>query len=305
MPASTRIRSIFYASWIEKQEPHNVGTLRENLRSLKKEARVNELGRELASTGWRILTVAGQTVGSPTFGADSRPDKFTPFRSSSPDALHASEPESFLLHPIDAQRNLAEPSGGNVVFGPAGLTRALDGASGWYQLAYQVTRPPDGAAHALTVDLRRPGIEIRTTRTVIASTSEGQAEARVRRLLGGAFEEGELQVELAVGSASPALDLGRGASDPMTEIETTVHFGLFAGLMRPGDGLRVSVGIVAGGTEPRVEHRQEQLNEASAGWIYTFPAHWPTGSAARLAVTVEHLASGLWGGAVVDLAMPP
>ena len=89
---------------------------------------------------------------------------------------------------------------------PAGLRRALDEATGWYQLTYQVNRPPDGAVHDLEMKLRRPGVAVKTTRVVTAATSESQAEARARRLLGGVDEDGELRVDLALGPATAGDD---------------------------------------------------------------------------------------------------
>ena len=285
----------FYSPFVEKQEPHNVFQLREDLRELKKEGSVNNLGRELASTGWRILAVAGQTTGSSTSGADSRTDKFIAFLTDDPDTVHAVDSQFLLLDPIDAQRNLAEPSGGDVVVGPAGLDRALDQASGWYVLTYQVARPPDGAAHALELQPRRAGIELATTQLVTAATSEGQAEARVRRLLGGAAEEGELGMDLALGDSTA------DGKHLTAEATATVHFGDLAPLIRPGSVLRVTIAVASGGEVPGVEHRQERLQAESAGWIYSFPIRWPAETGSQLTVTIEDVASGLWGSTVVDL----
>ncbi len=286
----------FYAPWIEKLEPHNTFQFREDLRSLKKAGSVNHLGRELAATGWRILAVAGQTVGSSTSGADSRSDKFQSFLTASTDTVHAVDSSYLLLDPIDSQRNLAEPSGGDVVIGPAGLERALDKTTGWYVLTYQVDRAPDGASHALDLQPARAGVKIATTQLITAATSEGQAEARVRRLLGGVAEQGELAIDLDIGAPAP----GDGKK-LRADVEATVHFADLAGLVRPGSTLRVSIGVLAGDDLPSVEHRQETLQEASAGWIYTFPTEWRDAPNARLAVTVEDVASGLWGSATVDL----
>ena len=285
----------FYAPFVQKQEPHNAFQLREDLRALKKQGSVNNLGRELAATGWRILAIAGQTTGSSTAGADSRTDKFVSFLSTSDDAIHAVDSANLLLDPVDSQRHLAEPSGGDVVIGPAGLDRALQEASGWYVLTYQVARAPDGASHTLELQSRRSGIELTTTELITAATSEGQAEARVRRLLGGAAEQGELQVDLLV-SESKA-----DGEHLAAEATATVHFADLAALMRPGAALRVSVGVASGSEAPGVDHRLEKLKEASAGWIYAFPIRWPA-DGGRLAVTVEDVASGVWGSAVIDLA---
>ncbi len=285
----------FYAPWVEKLEPHNSVQLREDLRSRQKETSVNAMGSELAATGWRVLAVAGQTTGNPTGGAEMRSDRGTSFLSGDTDAVHAVEAQYLLLDPIDSQRHLAEPSGGNVVVGPAGLSRALDQSAGWYQLTYQVARAPDGKARSLALKPRRPGIELATTRIVTAATSEGQAEARVRRVLGGAEESGELGIDLVV--SPPPSEGATGA------VEVTANFGSLAPLMRSGTTLRVSVAVVSGDREPVVEHRDEQLAETSAGWIYSFPVTWPLEPGGQLAVTVEELASGAWGGGRADLVV--
>ncbi|MCP3956643.1 MAG: hypothetical protein GY719_02200 [bacterium] len=286
----------FYQPFIEKLEPHNASQLREHLRALRKESDVNALGRELAGTGWRILSVAGQTTGSSTFSADARTDKFLTFMTDGTEGIRAADPSWLLIDPIDAQRALAEPSGGDVAVGPAGLGRALEESTGWYLLTYQVTRPPDGEVHDLELRLNRPGVEVKTSKLVTAATSEGQAEARLKRLLGGSADRGELRLELAIGPAAP------GEEGTLTaEVEATLHFGSLAPLMRPGTALRVSVASAAGDGDPSIVHERERLAEASAGWIYTFPVQWPSDAPARLAVTVEELASGLWGSAVSDL----
>jgi len=81
----------------------------------------------------------------------------------------------------------------------------------------------------------------------------------------------------------------------------TVHFGPLAPLMRAGTKLRVSVAVVGGGAEPSVEHREEELKEEAAGWIYSLPVRWSAAAGGRLAVTVEAIALGVWGSAVIDL----
>jgi hypothetical protein len=295
--------SLFYVPWVAQLEPHNVPDIREQLLTKRKEDSINSLGRELASTGWRIVTVAGQTVGSSTSSADSRTNKFISFLSGPVDSSYttdALDTDFLLVDPIDAQRNLAEPSGGDVAIGPGGLERTLDAASGWYLLTYQVERPPDGAPHALALEARRPGLQLNTTEIVTSATSEGQAEARVRRLLGGSTDQGELTIDLILGEVAPAEDQDKKRT---AEVEATVHFGSLAPFMRPGTNLRVSVAVVADGADPTVVHRSEQLAEASAGWIYTFPVEWPAKTPCRLAVTVEELATAVWGGSEVELPL--
>jgi hypothetical protein len=192
---------------------------------------------------------------------------------------------------------LAEASGGDAVVGAAGLRSALDSTSGWYLLSYQVARRPDGTAHALELRAHRPEVEITTNRTVTAATSEGQAEARVLRLLGGWTGRGEIPVALKVGP--PAESAKRRLT---AWIDATVEFGSLARVLDRGERvLRVSVALGSGKSEPIVVHRREQLARTQEGWVYTFPLEWKAVAGSQLAVTVEELASGIWGGGVVEL----
>ncbi|MEE8525639.1 MAG: hypothetical protein V3T72_17010 [Thermoanaerobaculia bacterium] len=292
----------FYIGFVDKLEPHNSSQVRAELIQMQQAVSVGALGRELAGTGWRILGVAGQSTASDTFGADSRTDKFATFLSASSDAIRASDPEFMMLDPIGAQRHLAAASGGDVAVGKGGLRRALDETSGWYQLTYQVARAPDGKVHQLAVETGRAGVKLVTSDLVTAATSEGQAEARARRLLGGADDFGELPVELEI---APPAETERLLT---AEVEAVLHLSEFAPVLRQtrtGMVLRVSVAVAAKGAEPTVIHRLEQLENVPPGWIYAFPVQWPAGPGSRLSVTVEDLASGLWGGAVVDLPAGP
>ena len=247
------------------------------------------------------MPVAGQTTASGTTGADSRTDKFSTFMSAGTDSIRASDPSWLMLDPIGSQRHLAAASGGDAVVGSAGLGKALDKAGGWYLLSYQVARPPDGEAHDFELRPLRRGIEFTSSQLVTAATSEGQAAARVQRLLGGSSDRGELALDLSVGA-----DAAASRKKWLTaQIEATVGFGELAAVIYRIEGpksLRVSIAVVAGDAEPTVEHRLEPLTGRPGGWIYTFPVEWPDDPGARLAVTVEELASGLWGGAVVELA---
>ncbi len=291
----------FYLGFIDKLEPHNTAEFRAEFLELRQSPAVGALGRELAGTGWRLLPVAGQTTANSTVGADSRTDKFSTFMSAGIDSIRSGDPSWLMLDPIGSQRHLALASGGDAVVGSAGLAKALDEAGGWYLLSYQVARPPDGEAHDFEIRPRRPGIELTTSQVVTASTSEGQAAARVVRLLGGSTDRCELTLDLAAGAPGDA----ERKKWLMAQIEATVGFGELAGVIYQIDGpkmLRVSIAVAAGDAEPTVEHRDEPLIGRPGGWIYTFPVEWPAEPGARLAVTIEELTSGLWGGRVIELA---
>lgn len=137
-----------------------------------------------------------------------------------------------------------------------------------------------------------------TEDAVIASeTFEGEAAARVRRLLRGSTEQSDLVVEIAVTDPRPA------EGKKMTaEATVTTHLTAISALLAEGSrrNLRISVGVLAGDNEPFVLHRMETVDGVVDAWSYKVPLQWPKGSA-TLAVVVEDLGSGAWGGAVSQL----
>jgi hypothetical protein len=204
---------------------------------------------------------------------------------------------SVLINPIATQRHLAAPSGGDVAMGGGGLDDLMASSSGWYRLSYQIDRPPDGANHAISVTSNRPGISIRTTSIIASETDEGAASARVRRLLRGSQEAGDLGVRVEVADVRPTEDKNSTA-----EATVTVDLTAIAALQMEGAhrNLRLSIGILPEGQAPFVMHRVESVGGVVAQWKYSVPLEWPQGGA-QLAVVVEDLGSGAWGGTVTQL----
>ena len=98
--------------------------------------------------------------------------------------------------------------------------------------------------------LQRPrplhsGIEVTSNQLVTAATTEGEAAARVVRLLGGSADRGELTVDLNAG-ATAAADRKKWLA---AQIEATVGFGQLAAVIHQIEGpklLRVSIAVTAG-----------------------------------------------------------
>jgi len=290
----------FYLPFIENLEPHNSYWARENLGRRRLSARVDALSKELAGVGWRIQALAGNATASPTYSAElSRADKVESFTGADFNLMPTAEQSPWLMvDPIGTQRHLVAASGGGASVGSAGLSAVLEGTAGWYLLTYQVERPPDGAVHGLEVRPQRSGVEVTTNRVVTAATSEGQSEARLRRLLLRSSDRGELPVELVVGPAS-TLDDERLTA----EVEVKIRFSPFAQVLFRSEGgptLRISVAVEAAGSTATSEHRLEQPSEAEE-WVYAFPLEWPAEEAASVAVSVEDLATAIWGGARLEL----
>ncbi len=288
----------FYLPFVERMETQSSGAAREEFKRFRQTERVDRVGRDLAASGWLVIPVATRTTGSASGSADTGGgDRFQQFLSAQPDAIRSSRANFLLLDPIGSQRHLAAPSGGEVAMGADGLDRLISSSAGWYQLSYQIDRPPDGANHQLAISTVRPGTTIRSSSVIASETLEGEAAARVRRLLRGSAEKSDLVVEIALTEPRPA------EGKKMTADATvTVHLDAISALLVEGGRriLRVSVGVLAGANEPFVLHRMETVDGVVDAWGYEVPLQWPKGPA-TLAVVVEDLGSGAWGGAVREL----
>ena len=284
----------FYLPFVERAESQNVGAAHEDFKRFRQSERIGAVGRDLAAAGWLVIPVAGRTTGKQAGAADTGGgDRFQAFLSAASDVSLTPQAEWLLLDPIGAQRHLAAPSGGDVVMASAGLDSLIDETAGWYRLSYQVDRPPDGAMHRLSVASSTPGLELRTSDVVSSESSEGQAAVRIRRLLRGSTEAGSLSLTLAVGASRPA-----AAGLSATDVSANLDLGPIASLFAAGQSraLRISVGVNSGTEIAFMHHTVEQVTGPVVGWRYAFPLQWPTGSA-ELAVIVEDLESGAWGGA--------
>jgi hypothetical protein len=181
--------------------------------------------------------------------------------------------------------------------GADGLDDLMDASAGWYRLTYQIDRPPDGAEHQLAISTDREGVEIRAATVIASETVEGAASARVRRLLRGSQERGDLVVSVEATPPQPA------AGKILTAQATvTVDLKPIAALMSEGGrrSVRLSIGILPEGQDPFVLHRVETVDGVVDTWRYGVPLEWPQGPAA-LAVVVEDLGTGAWGGTVTRM----
>ena len=289
----------FYIPYIERIEPQNADSVREELKRYRQSARVQKLGNELAAAGWLVMPVASRSQGAQLANAElSGDNRFQNSFESSHEGMRTGLPTNLLVDPLGPERELAAPSGGEVLMGGKGLDKLAGESAGWYRLTYQVDRPADGALHTVALTTSRPGIDLETCKTVASETSEDQAAARVRRLLRGAGEPGELNVAVAVGP------LQKGANNLLsTRLTLDVGFEPIGALFANGQErvVRVSVGVGTGDGPPFILHRIETVTTPS--WKYTVPLEW-MGGGGRLAVVVEDLGSGAWGAVTKELPGP-
>ena len=288
----------FYLPFVERMETQSSGAAREEFNRYRQTERVDQVGRDMAAAGWLVIPVATRTTGTGSGSADTGGgDRFQQFLSAQPDAIRSDRADFLLLDPIGSQRHLAAPSGGEVAMGADGLDRLISSSAGWYRLSYQIDRPPDGADHQLEISTNRPRTNIRSTSVIASETPAGAAAARVRRLLRGSTENSDLVVEIALTEPRPI------EGKKMTaEADVTVHLDPISALLVEGGrrNLRVSVGVLADDNEVFILHRTETVDGVVDVWGYEVPLQWPRGPA-TLAVVVEDLGSGAWGGSVREL----
>jgi len=289
----------FYIPFVEQFEPDSVVELRERFEGVARAVQVQDVGRELAASGWRVYSVAGHSTAASATAAEMHGGtRFQAFMSTGTEVVRVSEPGWLFVDPIGPQRHLSAPSGGGVAVGSGEVAKVLDRAQGWYRLAYQVARPPDGREHALAVRALRQGVDVQQPAVVASETLQRQAESRLHRLLDGSAGSGGLPVRVEHGTVSPMDDGLLGC-----ELEVVVDLSSLREMIvgRGGASLRVSMAVEVVDREPFVIHRQELLpGQTGEGWRYVVPLRWPA-EPGLLAVVVEELASGLWGGMVMEL----
>jgi hypothetical protein len=244
-----------------------------------------------------VVPLATRTLGSPSFGAEySGGERFQAFLTDGGGYL--TNVDYMLLDPLGSQQHLAAPSGGRVVMGGKGLDKLIAEATGWYRLTYQVARAPDGAYHDVAVVSKRPDVEVRGTGVVVSGTSEGRAAMRSRQLLADSQDRGELPVKLTL--STPRAGEGKRM---VADLTVTVDFEPIAPLFmeRGRRALRFSVVVRSGETESEVAHQLATVDGAVGGFLFEAPLEWTKKKPSEVAVVVEDLGSGAWGGNVAEL----
>lgn len=281
----------FYERFLVLVDPSMAAAARGEFLDYHQAARVGDAGRELAAAGWLVTPIAVRVTGKQRIAAEfSGDDIIQAFKSG----VYVRDVDFMLMDPLGSQRHLAEASGGKVVMGGKGLDKLTTESAGWYRLTYQVSRAPDGDFHELKITSTRPDVKVKSTEVVLSGTSEGRAAKRIRELLDEPHEAGELPVTVAVGEPQP-----EEGGDLMAETTVTVAFDPIAPLFVEGGirALRFSFAVLGENGKPFIHHQLETAVGRLGGMRFDVPIRWSKTPVA-LAVVVEDLGSGAWGGAV-------
>jgi hypothetical protein len=296
----------FYQPTVELRSPENA--VKVNLESrdlgLRRSQWVDALGKELAADGWLVVPIVGRTVGfggSTIAAENSGRGRLNEFYSSQGTAVGTFASSWLQADPLGSHRHLAAPSGGDVILSQMDLNAIIERSSGWYRMTYQVDHPAAGVYRELDVSATREGVVLQTTGVVLSGTSEGRTETRLRQLLEGSREVGELPVEVSVSDPYQGEDGVRFA-----DATVAVSFEPIAPLFVDGSErtLRFSIAVMAENDEPVIHHQLATATGALGGMYFDVPIEWFEPFEV-LAVIVEDLDSGTWGSSKSDLAGSP
>ncbi len=197
-----------------------------------------------------------------------------------------------LMDPLAPLRTITRTTNGVTVRGARQLADTVDDLRRRVRVTYQVVGLPDGKLHSLEARYLGPPRELTHPVWARHSVPEAVAAARVRRLMAGEPTGGTWRLNA---TASPtaatglalALDLESGTVQA-TDIEPAV--------------LRLTVAIGGPDSEPQIEHHSLGVQSLADldNWRHRMDLD-NTENAPWLAVLVEDLASGAWGGRLIEL----
>jgi Ca-activated chloride channel homolog len=190
-----------------------------------------------------------------------------------------------LLAPNQPLDWLAEATGGEVVHQPQNVSGALARLRWRFRLRYEVPRERDGRPHAVEVRTGRPDLVLRARRWDVSGVPEAIGAARARRLLDGEVDGAGLEI-----SARIQPEGGQGLLDLRLD-SPALEGPLRLTVAAPGNAAAFHRRLAAG-----------DLAGPEAG-VYRVSLPLPD-EAEEVAVIVEPLGGGAWGGQVVTLAAP-
>ncbi|HET7433450.1 MAG TPA: hypothetical protein VFN10_01920, partial [Thermoanaerobaculia bacterium] len=255
--------------------------------------------RQAAAAGWTIFSLRGglnaELAADASMGGGDRAVKnFLGGTGGS-----GAPSRGLQVHQTEALAAFAEATGGELVADTSKFATTIDTLSHRVRLTYQVSRPIDGVIRSVDVKPRRAGLVVNAMRFTSASSPDLVAASRVWSLIDQSARPGELPV-----AAKLALEPG-GRDNAKGLLEARVGLEPLAALKSQltASTIRVTIGVAVGNEQPRVIHQLHpnfnlsKLNSAT----FTSPMQLPK-NADKVAVVIEDLTTGAWGGTLLPLA---
>ncbi len=197
-------------------------------------------------------------------------------------------PIAELVSPKSPLEMLAASTTGAVVTSGQELSAALTGLGRRVRLSYQVPGRVDGTLHRVAVSCRRGKARLLAPAWARSATPASVAAARVRRMLGDEWIEGDLELDAAL---RPSPDGGWRIEAELPALAE----------LRP-EALRLTYGVGSPEGTTVLEHLwiTPRADEVDGRWSFSVPVVAPAGEQG-LAILVEHMESGQWGAVVREL----
>ncbi len=289
-------------------------------------APTRELGRALAAYGWVVVPAAPRLSGErtdPRVRAVEEIDPVTgerqvlgsvrlPGRRRGAAAEAAAAPPPVPADPAAALALLAGATGGELVTDPAALPAALAALGRRVRVDFTSIQPPGAEPRPLAVRAARPGLTVRAPEWVGGGTPRAVAALRARRLLAGEDAQGGLAVR-AVVELPPVPEAGAAPGPARLEARVGLDAPEVAdeegGASDPSpagaaDLVAARVTVAALDTEGRttLEHPAAAVRREGGDLVLSLPLP-VAADVDRVAVVVEDLASGRWGGTLAGLVV--
>lgn len=191
-----------------------------------------------------------------------------------------------LLAPTEPLQEFADATAGRLISNAEELDQALAGLANRVLVTYQRSGPASGEVQRLELSFRDATLELKMPRWARSGVPGEVSAARARTLLAGELVKGEIEFDLEVQEDSDG--------DWVLQLNGP----------RAPDFDRLRLTIATGHPEGPVSIRDEEIaleNAGAEGWSHRTRID-PVAVDAWLAVVVDDIATGQWGGLVIEEA---
>ena len=253
-------------------------------------APISAMAKTLAASAWTTISVDSPSGAGEAWIDDGGRSGIGRVRNLTVD--HPGQGSAFTSRSSrDPLLALADATGGSVVQ-RAQLDEMISDLGGRVKITYQVSRPPDGKTHKVAVRANRPGLTVRTMKWSSEATPDDIAAVRAAQILRDGNTLGELPTTLKVEWTPGTTGVRSGNIVVDSSLAPIASV-----LASRRSSYRVTILARQAGQQPMLLHRIVNDYDPSKGkFRYTAPITAPA-SKLELAIVVEELTTGVWGGA--------